>query len=115
MIVKKEEYVSDIRKNLRDGDEKVEITNLIPKKYANEKCRLFAKITLKQNCSVGEHAHLNEFEVYYIISGKGIADDDGKVVTLLPDDGMYTGFGANHSIKNTEPEDLVFIALFLLD
>jgi mannose-6-phosphate isomerase-like protein (cupin superfamily) len=116
MIVRKNDYVEEIRKNMRDGDGEVSILRLMPDEYKHEKCRLFAKITLKKGCSIGFHTHTGEAETYYIISGRGKAyDDQGIEIILDPGDGMYTGFGAGHSIKNTEEEELIFIALILLD
>ena len=116
MIVRKKDYPEEIRKNMRGGDGEVSIIDLMPVEYANKKCRLFAKITLKNGCSIGLHSHVKEVETYYIISGNGIAyDDEGTEISLDPGDGMYTGFGAGHSIKNPGSEDLVFIALILLD
>lgn len=116
MIVKKEEYIEEIRKNMRGGDGEVSIIDLMPAEYTNEKCRLFAKIILKSSCSIGFHPHVKEAETYYIISGNGIAYDEANTeIALGPGDGMYTGFGAGHSIKNVGKEALVFIALILLD
>jgi mannose-6-phosphate isomerase-like protein (cupin superfamily) len=116
MVVRSEEYIKDIRTNMRGGDGEVEIIDLMPAEYSNEKCRLFARVTLKQGSSIGFHPHIKEVETYYIISGTAIAyDDNDKETVLNPGDGMYTGFAAGHSIKNTSKEDLVFIALILLD
>jgi len=116
MVVRNEEYVKDIRTSMRGGMGEVEILDLMPAEYSNEKCRLFAKVTLKKGSSIGFHPHIKEVETYYIISGTAVAyDDNDKETVLNPGDGMYTGFGASHSIKNINEEDLVFIALILLD
>jgi mannose-6-phosphate isomerase-like protein (cupin superfamily) len=116
MVVREDAYGKEIRANMRGGDGEVEIIDLMPAEYSNGKCRLFAKIIIREGSSIGLHTHVKEVETYYILSGCGTAcDGTGTEVRLNPGDGLYTGFGAAHSIKNTGHEDLVFIALILLD
>lgn len=77
--------------------------------------RLFATMVLKEGCSIGEHRHDGETEYYYILSGSGIvteADGDKEVKT---GDLVITGNGESHSIRNNGKEDLVFLALIILD
>ena len=116
MLVRRNEYSAEIRTSMRGGQGGVEIINLINPEYSNEKCRLFAKITMKQGTSIGLHKHLGEVETYYILSGQATAGSGNQEdIALYPGDGMYTGFGDSHTIRNDEPDDLVFIALILLD
>ena len=62
-------------------------------------CRMFSKVT--------------ETETYYILSGKGMYDDNGKAIPAEPGDVFYCKDGDGHGMKNTGTEDLIFIALIL--
>lgn len=77
--------------------------------------RLFATMVLKEGCSIGEHQHNNETEYYYILSGKGIVTEADGDKEVKAGDLVITGDGASHSIRNSGKEDLVFIALIILD
>ena len=43
---------------------------------------MFAEITLKPGCSLGFHAHTDNAEAYYILSGEGEYDDNGVIRTV---------------------------------
>ena len=116
MVKKREEYTAEIREKMRGGKGSVQIINLLPAEFSNEKCRLFAKIVIPPKASIGFHNHIGEFEAYYIISGKALTQDEsGNEYALDPGDGMYTGFGDGHTIRNDEDHELVFMALILMD
>ncbi|MCI5727785.1 MAG: cupin domain-containing protein [Clostridium sp.] len=99
---------------LAGGKGKAIVKHLLNKEQFNGKARLYAKITLKTGCSVGYHEHHNESETYFILSGKGQYNDNGKIRTVLPGDVTFTGDGMGHGIENVDTEDLVFIGLILL-
>ena len=71
------------------------------------------KVTLKPNCELGHHEHHGETEAYYILSGTGMYDDDGKAVPIEAGDVTFCEDGKGHGVKNTGSEDLEFIALIL--
>jgi mannose-6-phosphate isomerase-like protein (cupin superfamily) len=74
---------------------------------------LFARVVLKPSCEVGHHEHHGEVEAYYILSGVGMYEDDGKAMAVESGDVLYCDNGHGHGIKNTGEEDLIFIALIL--
>ena len=78
-------------------------------------CKMFSKVTLKPNCELGHHEHHGETETYYILSGKGMYDDNGKAVSIEAGDVVYCKNGDGHGVKNTGGEDLVFVALILVE
>ena len=47
-------------------------------------CRMFSKVTLPPGCELGHHEHHDETETYYILSGKGMYDDNGKAIPAEP-------------------------------
>ncbi|HAX51741.1 cupin domain-containing protein [Muricomes intestini] len=76
-------------------------------------CGMFSQVTLKPNCELGYHEHHGETETYYILSGRGMYDDDGKAVPIGAGDVLFCEDGKGHGAKNTGNEDLVFVALIL--
>ena len=49
------------------------------------------------------------------LSGKGIYNDNGTQVDIVPGMVPFTPSGQGHSVKNTGDEMLTFIALILVD
>lgn len=99
---------------MRGGKGSVELMHVFKTEEMTGKARLFAKITLNPGCSIGMHEHDKEEEICYVISGKGIINDNGIITELNPGDASITGNGASHSIENNGSEPLVFIAVVLL-
>ena len=103
-----------INENMRGGDGSIIITHLADKDEMYDKCRLFARITIKPGCSIGHHVHENESEFFHIISGTALYDDNGKQIELQPGDVTVTPAGQGHSIANNGDKDLIIIALIML-
>jgi mannose-6-phosphate isomerase-like protein (cupin superfamily) len=98
---------------LRGGAGHVLMENLLDQEGLDKAGRLFAKLTLKPGCEVGHHEHHDEIEAYYILSGTGMYEDNGKAMDVEPGDVLFCDNGQGHGIKNVGTEDLVFIALVL--
>ncbi|MCL2128838.1 MAG: cupin domain-containing protein [Treponema sp.] len=112
MVIKQNEMKIEIKEHMRDGDGSTQIRYLLD--AANEKnTRMLAEITLEPGSSIGYHEHVSETEYYFIISGNGTVNDDGKEVKVNPGDAIITGNGASHSIKNTGDVPLVFHAVII--
>ena len=97
------------------GDIKLFLSDLAQFDVKNEKLRTFALAQLKPGEEVESHEHVGECEYYYIISGKGLYNDNGKMSEVLPGTVTFTPSGESHGIKNTENEMLEFIALIIKD
>ncbi len=80
-----------------------------------EKVRMYARAILAPGGEVYYHAHEGESESYYILSGKGIYNDNGTETEVNPGDITFTPSGGSHGIKNVGNEDLHFLALIVLD
>ena len=109
------ERLVERKEALRGGKGHVFMEHLLGEKELNGKCRLYAKITLEPNCSIGYHVHENESETYFIIAGEGVYNDNGTTKPVKVGDCTYTGNGFGHGIENTGNTDLVFMALIILD
>lgn len=114
MIRKANEMVSVLRQEMRGGKGAVEITDIFRQDELTGKARLCARITINPGCSIGLHEHLAEEEIFYIINGKGLVNDNGTEKEVAVGDAILTGNGASHSIGNIGREPLVLFAIILL-
>lgn len=75
--------------------------------------RLFGKVTILPGHELVPHEHHGETETYYILSGRGIYDDDGKKVPAGPGDCFFCADGHSHGIACDGDVPVEFIALIL--
>ena len=115
MIKKKTELKEVINENMRGGNGNIIITHIADAGEMYEKSRLFAKLMIKPGCSIGYHLHENETEIFHILSGTALYDDNGIKVELSAGDVMITPAGCGHSIANNGDTDLILTALIVLE
>lgn len=113
MVKKFNSFTPELRKNMRGGDGTAEVTNFVTAEDLNNKGRLFGKIVLKSGCGIGYHVHENDSELFYIIKGTAVYDDNGTKTTVRAGDVTLTPAGTGHSIKNEGDEDVELIALIV--
>ena len=112
MVIRRNEMKTEKKERLRDGDGNCHFVYLLD--GSKEKnARLFAEITLNPGCSIGYHQHDSETEYFFILSGSGTVNDNGKEVQVNQGDSIITGSGASHSIKNTGTAPLVLHAVIV--
>ncbi len=97
---------------MSDDNKKLEM--LLTEEQMNNKIRFYAKVTMKKGAEVEVHQHINEMESYYILSGEGIYEEDGKKYPAKAGDHFYCNDGSSHGIVATSEEPLVFMALIIL-
>jgi len=114
MIKNAKEMLSEIKHQMRGGKGNVEVTQVFMQNEIKGKARLIARITLSPGSSIGMHQHVAEEELYYILSGKGIVNDNGEVREVSAGDAVMTGNGASHSIENREDVPLLLLAVILV-
>jgi mannose-6-phosphate isomerase-like protein (cupin superfamily) len=112
MVIQRSEMKTEEKEKMRDGEGVTHFTYLLDGS-TEKNARMFAEITLKSGCSIGYHRHDSETEYYFILSGSGEVDDNGKIVPVKTGDAIITGNGASHSIKNTGSDPLVFHAVIV--
>ena len=71
----------------------------------------FSYVELESGQSVGYHVHEGDQDFYYIISGSGIYNDNGKEIAVESGTITFTPSGEGHDLTNTGKEKLCFIAL----
>lgn len=102
------------RSNLWGGEGDIEFTDLIPAAFMPPTARTLSVSRLTKGQSIGIHEHIEEGELYYIISGEAQAISDGVEYTLKAGDATWTTqAGDRHSIKNVKDEDCIVLFLDL--
>ncbi len=114
-MYKTKEELKTVTKLNNIGKEKMLMTDLADFDASNPKIKLFSLIQLKPGEEVEFHMHIGESETYFILSGKGIYNDNGTKIDAVPGMVTLTTSGQGHSLKNTGDETLAFIALIILD
>ena len=114
MIRRKDEYIKEIKPNMRGGHKEVLVTNLFDKEELMNKARLFATLTLIPGASIGTHQHDNEKEYFYIIKGNPTYLDGDDEIQLYEGDSTICDDGQSHSIINKTDEDVVVLACIML-
>lgn len=97
------------------GNEKMFKTNLADFDETDPRIRLFSLIQVKPGEEVDYHMHVGESETFFFLSGRGVYDDNGSKVEIVPGMVTLTPSGQGHAIKNTGDEMLVFIALIVVE
>lgn len=105
----------EVRNQMRGGKGDIVLEPLVCKEALPAKMRLFTKITIAPGCSIGEHVHEGETELFFFQSGKGRVWDDAGWAEVQAGDSMTTGNGHGHAVENTGDEDLVLIAAIVLE
>ena len=113
MFSKKGAFLPELRPKMRDGSGTVELYPQLPS--LPKSTRLFSVIRLVPGASIGYHVHQNETEFFYILSGSGMASDNGRLVRLSEGDTMATPSGCGHAIENDGDVDLTLLAVIVLD
>ncbi|MBQ4087066.1 MAG: cupin domain-containing protein [Clostridia bacterium] len=97
------------------GKEKMQKTNLADFAEKDPRVRLYSLIQVNPGEEVEYHMHIGESESFFFLSGKGIYNDNGTKVDIVPGMATLTPSGQGHSVKNTGDEMLVFIALIVVE
>jgi mannose-6-phosphate isomerase-like protein (cupin superfamily) len=89
-------------------------------KYAYEQAgnydmsiKMFAVMELQPDSKIGEHVHEDDMELYLILNGKPIANDNGEETILNPGDLLITEKGQKHSLENKTNSPITFLAIIL--
>lgn len=112
MVRRKADAAREIRESMRGGKGQIIIEHL-EREGLPTNGRLFAKLTIAPGCSIGEHRHIGEAELFYFVSGSGVVIDDGERVNVSAGDAMTTGDGHSHGVENTGDVDLEMIAVIV--
>lgn len=113
MIKRAKDLPSEVVSKRFGGKGEINVTRLLEMEQFQGKGRLFAHSKIRPASSIGLHQHNGDFEVFYILSGEGIVDDNGTKAPVKAGDVILTGNGESHSLENTGSSNLEYIALVL--
>ena len=114
MIHKASECKSEIREAMRGGDKSVKITHFFDEtNELQSPTRLCAQLELEPGASIGFHTHDNEEEMFVVLSGRALVDDNGTEVEVAAGDTILTGNGAGHAVKSLGPDTLKMLAVIV--
>jgi len=113
MIRKAADLKTEYRENMRGGAGTVELTNFATPEELNDKGRLFANITLKPGCGIGYHVHETDSELFYLMKGEVLYNDNGVEYTVSAGDVMLCPAGTGHAVTNNGEQDAEICALIV--
>ncbi len=100
-------------KNMRGGEGTVLLHSLLEKEELMGHGRLFSHITVNPGCSVGYHEHHGEMEVYVVLSGNGVFNDNGEEIPVSTGDVTITKSGEGHAMACAGSQPLELLAMIL--
>jgi mannose-6-phosphate isomerase-like protein (cupin superfamily) len=113
VIIRAHEMTKEI-KQARGGKGSIEVIRVVqPEQTYTKHVQTFGKVTINPGNSVGLHAHDTNEEIYYVLKGKALFNDNGTEKELLPGDAALTGGGGTHSIEALGSEPLEFIGVIV--
>lgn len=113
MIRKASECKQELRVNMRGGNGTVEMKSFASVEELNNKGRLFGTITLKPGCSIGFHVHEKDSELFYLIKGEAVYNDNGEEKAVSAGDVMICPAGTGHAIANNSDEVVELAAVIV--
>lgn len=113
MIRKAEECQVELREAMRGGPGTVRLTAFVNKEELHNKGRLFSRITLESGCGIGYHVHEGESEIFYIIQGTALYNDNGTEREVSAGDVTICPPGEGHAITNRGDVTVELAALII--
>ena len=113
MVRKKEEQEVAFQ-CVRNGNGEAEMHKItVGEKELYGKGKIFNHVILAPGVSIGEHVHEGDNEIYYILSGTGLYNNNGEIVRVHPGDTTICNDGELHGLLNDGTQPLEAIALIL--
>ncbi|MEC9491363.1 cupin domain-containing protein [Flexistipes sp.] len=79
----------------------------------NGKIKDFFIVDLQPDSQIGRHKHENNAEIYLMLDGVAVINDNGTEELLNPGDMLITRRGEEHSIENKSAAGLTFLAIIV--
>ena len=114
MITRDTAMQTEIRENMRGGKGSVTLEHWFKPEAFGAKVRLCTRMTIAPGSSIGSHTHEREDEIYLVLSGSGLIQENGEWVPIGAGDAILTGKGGTHGVENNGSEPLVMAAIIML-
>ena len=100
MIMKSEEKSFELRQNMKGGEGSVGVWSFKPIPGLPKHYRVLCEMHINPGCSCGRHTHSGESEIYYVLEGEGVLDDNGVERTVRAGDIGICYDSEFHAISN---------------
>lgn len=114
-MIKRREELREEEQKYSDGKKVLSQFFLNGFKGESDKLKQFSLVEIEPNEGVGYHVHNGDSDSYYIISGKGLYNDNGVEMEVGAGTITFTPSGEGHALKNIGKDKLYFIALVIED
>lgn len=111
MITKNKDVVREERTNLLGGKGTIALEHWFKPNDFGAKVRLCCRMIIPPGASLGRHVHENEDEVYIVIAGKGMIEENGEWVSVEAGDAILTGHNGSHGVENNSDAPLIIAAM----
>ena len=115
MIRRADNRAVKVNEAMRGGPGSVVLTEIASKNEMFEKARLFSTILLKPGCGIGYHEHSGECEIFCVVRGTAVYNDDGTEYEITAGDVTIVEDGHGHGVENRSEEDVELVALIPLN
>lgn len=115
MIHLQSHMTTEVKHNVHGGAGDPAFLHLFSQEDLGHRADLLSVVTLQPGESIGEHPHVGNGEVYYILSGAAIVAEDGRETELRTGDAEFCADGHTHSIRNHTDRPMSFLALIVRD
>lgn len=113
MFLSSKEKSFELRQFLKGGEGAIHMEMFKPVTGLPAHYRMFGEMVIKPGCSIGKHTHTGESEIYYILEGEGILDDNGTERVQRAGDFSVCYDGEFHAIANKTGQDLRVLAVIV--
>ncbi|MDR1070706.1 MAG: cupin domain-containing protein [Gracilibacteraceae bacterium] len=110
-----DDKIKDVKVQLRGGEGNTTFEKFFPDDKLPKSYKVFAEMVLEPGCSVGQHGHQGESEIYYVLSGTGEINVNGETLQAKPGDVAVCHSGSFHSAKNTSDKELRILAMIVYE
>lgn len=100
MIKSKEEMRKGSVTGLRGGVGELYQLHILEKEETGGRTDMFTIFTILPGRTIGLHTHDTNAEVYYVLKGEIVVNQDGEEHTVKEGGVVFTADGASHSVEN---------------
>jgi len=105
---------TEVRDQMRGGQGRITVQHYFAPAEFGARMRLCARLTIPPGASIGEHDHAREDEIYLVLSGTGMVQENGAHTRVNAGDAVLTGKGGRHAVVNDGSVPLVIAAIIIL-
>ena len=113
MIKRANEIETVTKSAMLNGPGEVTFHHLANKEELLDHARLFSILHLEKGCGIGYHVHENESELFYIVKGSAVYNDNGTESVVNVGDVMVCPPATGHCIRCNGDETCELVAVIV--